>query len=73
MWDPYYNSQIQQLKKVQRRAARWIYNDYSRFSSVSALLNELSLPSLETRRKISRLTVVSRAASKAETRAADNK
>ena len=40
VWDPYYNSQIQQLEKVQRRAARWIYNDYSRFSSVSAMLNE---------------------------------
>ena len=55
VWDPYYNSQIQQLEKVQRREARWIYNDYSSFSSVSAMLNELSLPSLETRRKISRL------------------
>ena len=61
VWDPYYNSQIQQLEKVQRRAARWIYNDYSRFSSVSAMLNELSLPSLETRRKISRLQVLHKA------------
>ena len=25
VWDPCYNSQIQQLEKVQRRAARWIY------------------------------------------------
>ena len=31
MWDPHYNSHIQQLEKVQRRAAQWIYNDYSRF------------------------------------------
>ena len=61
VWDPYYNSQIQQLEKVQHRAARWIYNDYSRFSSVSAMLNELSQPSLETRRKISRLQVLHKA------------
>jgi len=39
LWDPHHNSLIQQLEKVQRRAARWIFNDYSRFSSVSAMLN----------------------------------
>jgi len=27
VWDPYHNSQIQQLEKVQRRAAKWIFND----------------------------------------------
>jgi len=58
VWDPYYNSHIQQLEKVQRRAARWINNDYSRFSSVTAMLNELSWPSLQTRRKISRLQIL---------------
>jgi len=60
VWDPYYNSQIQQLEKVQRRAARWIFNDYSRFSSVSAMLTELSWPSLQTRRKISTLQILHR-------------
>ena len=29
VWDPYHNSLIQQLQKVQRRAARWIFNDYT--------------------------------------------
>ena len=58
VWDPHHNSLIQLLEKVQRRAARWIFNDYSRFSSVSAMLNELSWPSLQTRRKISTLQIL---------------
>jgi len=32
VWDPHLNSLIQLLEKVQRCAARWIFNDYSRFS-----------------------------------------
>ena len=58
VWDPHHNSLIQQLEKIRRYAARWIFNDYSRFSSASAMLNELSWPSLETRRKISRLQIL---------------
>jgi len=60
VWDPYHNLQIQQLEKVQMRAARWIFNEYSRFSSVSAMLIELSWPSLQTRHKISRLKILHR-------------
>ena len=59
VWDPYYNSKIQ-LEKV-CRAAQWIYNDYSRFSSVSAMVSKLSWPFLETHRKISRLQVLHKA------------
>ena len=58
VWDPHHNSLIQLLEKVQRRAARWIFNDYSRFSSVSAMLTELSWPSLQTRHKTSRLKIL---------------
>ena len=39
-------------RKVQRRAA---LNDYGRFSAVSLLLNQLSWPTLQSRRKLSRL------------------
>ena len=28
VWDPFYVKDIQQLEKVQRRAARWVLNDY---------------------------------------------
>ena len=58
VWHAQHNSLIQQLEKVQRRAARWIFNDYSIFSSVSAMLIELSWLSLQTRHKISRLQIL---------------
>jgi len=47
VWDSNQNSLIQQLKqfkKGQRHAARWIFNHFSRFSSVSAMLNEINYP-----------------------------
>ena len=31
LWDPYYQSDIQYLEKVQCRAARWVLNDYNRY------------------------------------------
>ena len=55
VWDPYHHNDILQLEKVQRRAARWVLNDYNRYSSVTAMLQQLSWPSLESRRKIFRL------------------
>ena len=59
VWDPYYNSHIQQLEKVQQHAAWWIYNDYSRISSVSAMVSEsVSWTSFEIRHKISRLQIL---------------
>ena len=56
VWDPYYNTDIYKLKKVQRRAARWILSDYSR-NSVMSLLSSLSIPTLQQRRQSSRLTL----------------
>ena len=29
VWDPHHLNDIQALEKVQRRAARWVMNDYS--------------------------------------------
>ena len=54
-WDPYYLNDIQTLEKIQRRAARWVMKDYSRYSSVTAMLHELNWPPLQLRRKINRL------------------
>ena len=55
VWDPYHLNDIQALEKVQRRAAHWVMNDYSWYSSVSAMLHNLNWPSLQLRRRISRL------------------
>ena len=55
VWDPHYVGDIMELEKVQRRAAHWVLNDYGWFSSVSSMLNHLSWPTLQSRRKLSRL------------------
>ena len=55
VWDPYLHNDILKLEKVQRRAARWALNNFNRHSSVSAMLQQLSWPSLQSRRKIFRL------------------
>ena len=41
VWDPraHHLNDIQALEKVQRKAARWVMNDYSWYSSVSAMLH----------------------------------
>ena len=43
---------------VQRRAARFIKHDYSYDSSVSQMLKDLDLSSLENRRKMNKLTLL---------------
>ena len=55
VWDLYHLNDILALEKVQRRAARWVMNDYSSYSSVSSMLNDLNWPSLHFRRRINRL------------------
>ena len=56
-WDPYHVGDISELEKVQRRAARWVLNDYGRFSSVSLMLDQLKWPTLQIRRQLSRLQI----------------
>ena len=58
VWDPYHVGDISELEKVQRRAARWVLNDYGRFSSVSLMLDQLKWPTLQIRWKLSRLHIL---------------
>ena len=58
VWDPCYNVDVDKLEKIQRRAARWVISDCNRTSSVTQILNQLSWPTLRTRRKISRLQLL---------------
>ena len=53
--DPYYNNYKDKLESIQRRTARWVFSDYRKTSSISSMLQQLSWPSLQIRRKISRL------------------
>ena len=61
VWDPHSQDLINKLERVQRRAARFVVNDYSRHSSVSDMLNQLGWSSLETRRTANRLNTLHKA------------
>ena len=56
IWDPYTQLLIDKFESVQRRAVRFIMNDYSRFHSVSDMMSELGIEPLSFRRRIARLT-----------------
>ena len=56
VWSPYTKENINKIEKVQRRAARWVSNDYSTYSSVTDMLSNLGLWSLENRRIDARRT-----------------
>ena len=61
VWDPVGdgNSHLRhQLEMVQRRAARFVYDDWRRESSPTRMINHLNWQSLETRRLLSRLTFI---------------
>jgi len=55
IWSPHTNSNISILEMVQRKAARFVFGDYSTYSSVSNMLQELQWISLQERRRQARL------------------
>jgi hypothetical protein len=62
VWDPYHQSDINKLERIQHRAARFITGDYrSRTDGcVSAMLEDLQLQSLQERRRRLRLSYFGR-------------
>ena len=50
VWSPYTQTIINKIEAVQPRAARWVTNDYSSYSSVTQMINTLGWRSLEQRR-----------------------
>ncbi len=54
-WDPFLASHIHLLEMTQRRAARFICNRYDRTASVTEMLEDLELHSLQKRRQIARI------------------
>lgn len=55
LWDPHTADYKNKLEMVQRRAARYVCNNYHNTSSVTSMLNELQWPSLSERRLKTRL------------------
>ena len=60
VWDTSIKSQAAAVEAVQRRAARYIMGDYRQESSVTAMLQQLQLDSLQTRRLRARATMMYR-------------
>jgi hypothetical protein len=58
IWDPHMTKDKEALERVQRKASRWIKNDYSYRTSVTGILKDLGLDSLEQRRSNARLTLM---------------
>jgi len=50
VWDPHTSTNINRLEAVQRSATRICFNNFSRYLNVTAMLNNLELPSLQSRR-----------------------
>jgi hypothetical protein len=50
VWDPYTKENIDKIERVQRRAARYVYNNYDYSSSVTTMLENLKWQPLEERR-----------------------
>lgn len=57
IWNPSQITLSNLIEAIQSRAVRFIMSDYSRSSSVSLMKTNLNLPSLSSRRKISRLSL----------------
>ena len=58
VWDPYKEGQIRKIENVQRRSARFVLNQYKQTTSVTNLLSHLGWTSLQSRRKVARLTML---------------
>lgn len=58
VWDPHTSTNINNLESVQRSAARMCFRDFSRFSSVTSMLNDLELPTLQSRRMKSKIQML---------------
>ena len=58
VWDPHHGNHIASIEKIQRRALRWIFNDYNYSHSVTTMLRSLGWPTLQYRRKRMRLSLL---------------
>ena len=58
VWDPYEKKYITQLEAIQRRAARFVNNNYDYRASVTDMISNLNWESLESRRQKARLSML---------------
>ena len=60
IWDPRTDSNTLKLETVQRRSARRIMQNYNRHASVTTMLQHLDLPTLQQRRRHSKIIMLYR-------------
>ena len=60
IWDPHTDSNTLKLETVQRRSARRFMQNYNRHASVTAMLQHLDLPTLQQRRRHSKIIMLYR-------------
>ena len=58
VWDTNNKNVIQKVESVQRKAARFILNDYNKDSSVSKMIKKLNFDSIELRCKVEKLKLM---------------
>ena len=61
VWSPWLAKDKTRIERVQRRAARYVCNTYSRYSSVTTMVQSLNWETLQTRRLNMRLCMVYKA------------
>eukprot|EP00745_Piridium_sociabile_P038619 TRINITY_DN7074_c0_g1_i3.p1 TRINITY_DN7074_c0_g1~~TRINITY_DN7074_c0_g1_i3.p1 ORF type:complete len:816 (+),score=128.54 TRINITY_DN7074_c0_g1_i3:312-2759(+) len=60
LWDPYTKANIDRLEAVQRKSARYIYNDFRTTSSVTSMIERLGWDTLQERRAHARVIMMYR-------------
>ena len=60
IWDPHTDSNTLKLETIQRRSARRIMQNYNRHASVTTMLQNLDLPTLQQRRRHSKIIMLHR-------------
>ena len=58
VWDPYLQKDINRIENIQRRAARFVFKDYRRTSSVTSMMKDLGWKPLVERRREQRLVLL---------------
>ena len=59
-WTPFTDIKTRKVEMVQRRAARFVSNDYRRTSSVTDIISNLGWDTLQKRRDLARLSMMYR-------------
>ena len=57
VWNPYRYQNIKKIESVQRRDVRYVFNDYTRYSHVTPMVQSLGWDSLHHRRLLSKGTM----------------